>query len=153
MRPFFNLFHQEQLYVYHQTPQKVFILVLAQWYSNFYMIPELVNNYSWWQVGSVPVSLTEYHKSRVCPALVYIQHRHMVCGKFHIYHDLILDQTVNDNAYSTPLIHEALDVNHKMLMLVIGWYHNTFSHFVVQIQSLMYQGGWVSIIIYGLIQN
>ena len=47
MRPYFHLFRQEQPYVSHQTPQKVYILVLAQLYSNFYMGPELSNNYSW----------------------------------------------------------------------------------------------------------
>ena len=80
----------------------------------------------------MPVSLTEYHKSRVCPALMYMKHRHMVFGELHICHDLILDQNVNDDAYSTPLIHEALDVNHKMVMLGIGLYHNIFSHLCVQ---------------------
>ena len=58
----------------------------------------------------------------------------MVCGEFHICHDLVLDQTLSDNAYSTPLLHEALDVNHKMVMLGIGWYHNTFSHICVKHQ-------------------
>ena len=56
----------------------------------------------------------------------------MVCGKLQIYHDLVLDQNVNDIAYSTPLLHGDLDVNQKMAMLVIGWYHNTFSHICVQ---------------------
>ena len=58
----------------------------------------------------------------------------MVCGEFHIFHDLVLDQNVNDNAYSTPFLHEALDVKHKMVMLGIGWDHNTFSHIYVQHQ-------------------
>ena len=126
MRQYFNLFRQEQPYVYHQTPQKVLILVLAQWYSNCYMSPELANKYSWWQVGSVPVYLTEYHQSKFCTALMYIQLRHMVCGQLHIFHDLFLYQNINDNAYSTPLLHEALDVDQKMAMLIIGWYQNTF---------------------------
>ena len=55
---------------------------------------------------------------------MYMQHIHMVCSELCIFHDLILDQTVNDNAYSTPFFHEDLDVNHNMLMLGIGWYHN-----------------------------
>ena len=92
------------------------------------MDPELDNTYSWWKVGSVPVLLTEYRKSKVCQSLMYMQHRHMVCGEFHICHDLDLDQTVNFSAYPTPLLHEALDLNHKMVMLGTGWYHNTFSH-------------------------
>ena len=51
-----------------------------------------------------------------------------------MFHGLVLDQNVNDNAYSTPLLHEALDVDHQMVMLVIGWYHNTFSNLCVQNQ-------------------
>ena len=98
------------------------------------MIPELANKYSWIQVGSVPVLLTEDRKSKVCPALMYIQHMHMVCGKLHIFHHLVLYQNVNDNDYSTPLLHEALDVNHKIVILVIVWYHNTCSHLFVQHQ-------------------
>ena len=82
----------------------------------------------------MPVLLTEYQKSKVCQELIYMQHRHIVCGKFHICHDLVLDQNVNDKAYSTPLIHKALDVDHKILMLGIGLYHNIFSHLFVQHQ-------------------
>ena len=134
MWPYFHLLRQEQPYVYHQTPQKLFILVLSQWYYNFYMSPELANNYSWWQVGSVPVPWTKYHKSKVCPSLMYMQHRHMVCGELHILHDLVLDKNVSGNAYSTPLLHEVLDVDHKIIMLGIGLYHNTFSHLCVQHQ-------------------
>ena len=110
------------------------ILVLAQWSCNFYINPELANKYSWLQFGRVPVSLTEYHKSKVFPAFIYIQHRHMVYGELHICHDLVLDQNINNNTYSTPLLHEALDLDHKMVMMVIGWYHNTFSHLCVQYQ-------------------
>ena len=58
----------------------------------------------------------------------------MVCAELHIFHDLDLYQNVNDNDYPTPLIHEALDVKHKMVMLGIGWYHNIFSHICVQRQ-------------------
>ena len=58
----------------------------------------------------------------------------MVCGKFHIYDDLVLDKNVNGNDYSTPLVHEDLDVDHKMVMLKIGRYQNTFSHLCVQHQ-------------------
>ena len=43
----------------------------------------------------MPVLLTEYCKSKVCQELMYMQHRHMVCGKLHICHDLDLDQNVN----------------------------------------------------------
>ena len=70
-------------------------------------------------------------------ALMYMQHRNMVCGVLNIFHDLDLDQTVNDNAYPTPLLHEALDVNHRMTMLGIGWYHNTFHIFVYNISTIL----------------
>ena len=60
---------------------------------------------------------------------MYIQHKHMLCGEFHI-----CDENVNDNVYSTTFLHEALDVNHKMVMLGIGWYHDKFSHIFVQHQ-------------------
>ena len=66
---------------------------------------------------------------------MYIQHMHTIGGKLHICHDLVLDQNLNDNAYSIPLLREALYVDHKMVMLVIGWYHNTFSHLCVQHQN------------------
>ena len=59
----------------------------------------------------------------------------MVYGELQIYHEIVLDQNENDNAYSTPLIHEALDVNHKILMLGIGWYQNKFSHICVKHQN------------------
>ena len=132
MRPYFHLFCQELPDVSHQTPQKVFILVLGEWYSNYYIVPEMVNKYNLWQVGSMPFLLTEYRKFVFGQALMYLQHRHMVCGKFHICHDLDLDQNVNYNYYPTPLLHEALDVNHKMVTLGIVSYHNIFSHICVQ---------------------
>ena len=65
---------------------------------------------------------------------MYIQHRHMICGELHICHDLVLYKNVNGDDYWTPLLHEALDVDHKMVMMGIGWYHNTFSHLCVQYQ-------------------
>ena len=55
-------------------------------------------------------------------ALMYMQHRHMVCGESHICHDLVLDQNVNVNAYSNHLLHEDLGVDHNMVILVIGFY-------------------------------
>ena len=58
----------------------------------------------------------------------------MVCCELHIYHELVLDQNVNDNYYSPPFLHEALNVEHKMAMLVIGLYHNTFSNICVKHQ-------------------
>ena len=56
-----------------------------------------------------------------------MKHKNMIYGEFHIYPYLVLDQNENDNAYSTPLRHEALYVDHKMVMLRIGLYHNKFS--------------------------
>ena len=84
------------------------------------MGPELANKYNLLQVGNVPVLLTEYWKSKVCQALMYMQHRHMVCVEFHISHDIDLDQNVNNNSFPTPVLHEALDMNHKMVMLGIS---------------------------------
>ena len=63
-----------------------------------------------------------------------MQHRHMVYGKLHIRHDLFLDQNVNDNAYSTPYCHKDFDLDHKMIMLVIVSYYNTFLLLFVQHQ-------------------
>ena len=80
------------------------------------------------------VPLKIYHKSKVVQALTYMQHRHMICGKFHIYHDLVLYQNVNDNTYSTPLLREALDVDHKMVIFAIGLYHDKFSLICVKNQ-------------------
>ena len=66
------------------------------------------------------VLLTEDQKSIFGQALMYMQHRHMVCGELHIFHDLDLDQNVDHNHYPTPLLHEALDGNHRIVMLEIG---------------------------------
>ena len=77
--------------------------------------------------NSLLVYLQVYHISKVCLALMNIQRTHMECGELHICHDLVLDQNLNDNAYSTPLRYEALDVDHKMVMLGIGLYYNKFS--------------------------
>ena len=76
----------------------VLILVLGEWYLNCYVGPALANMYSWRQVGSVTVFLTEYQKSKVCQVFMYMQHRHMICGKLHICHELYLDKNVNDYA-------------------------------------------------------
>ena len=80
----------------------------------------------------MPVLFTEHRKSMVGQALMYTKHSHMVCGKSNICHDLDLDQNVYYNAYPTPLLHEYLDMDHKMVMLEIGWYHNTFSNLCIQ---------------------
>ena len=65
---------------------------------------------------------------------MYIQHIQTEYGELHIWHDLVLDQNVDDNDYSTPLLHEDFDVDHKMVMLGIGLYHNKISHICVQHQ-------------------
>ena len=132
MRPYFHLFRQWPPDVSRQVPQKVFILVWDEWYSNCCMGTELANKYNQWKVGSVTVLLNEHRKSMVGQALMYVQHSHMVCGELHICHDQDLYQNIYDNAYPTPLLHEALDGNHRMVILVIGWYHNTFSHLCVK---------------------
>ena len=84
------------------------------------MGPELSNKYNEWKVGIVHVLLNEHRKYMVGQALMYMKHMHMVCSKYHIRHDLDLDQKVYDNAYSTHLIHEALDGNRRMAIPVIG---------------------------------
>ena len=98
MSPYYHLLCQDQPDLSHQLPQKVLILVLDQWYFNCYMIPELTSKYNWWQVGSVLVYLMVYHKTKVYQALMYMQHKHIVCGDLHINHDLVLDQKVNYSA-------------------------------------------------------
>ena len=85
----------------------------------------------------MPVLLTELQKYMVGQALMYMQHRLIVCGELCICHDLYLNQNVYDNAYPTSLLHEALYVNHKMVMLGIGWYHNNFSHLCGNINIIL----------------
>ena len=80
----------------------------------------------------MPIFLKVYHKSKVCLVFMYMQNRHMECRESHICHELVLDQKINDNFCSSPLIHDALDVDYKMVILGIGLYHNTFSHIFVQ---------------------
>ena len=46
----------------------------------------------------------------------------MVYNEIHIYPYLFFDQNANDNAYSTPLLHEVCNVDHKMIVLGIGFY-------------------------------
>ena len=58
----------------------------------------------------------------------------MVCDELNICHDLVLYQKVIDNAYSTPLHHEALDVEHQMVILGIVLYHDVFLLLFVQHQ-------------------
>ena len=137
MRPYYHLFCQEQPGVSTKMLQKVLSLVTREWYSNFYMSQELASKYNMWQVGSGLVYLKVYQKSKVGQELMYKQHRQMVCGELHICHDLVLDQNVNYNTYSTPFHHEAMDVYHKIVMMVIGLYHNTFHIFVCNISIIL----------------
>ena len=69
-----------------------------------------------------------YQISKVCLALMYIQHKHTVYGELQIYHDLVLDQNANYNAYSPPLRHEVWNLYHKMIILGIDLCYNTLSH-------------------------
>ena len=70
-------------------------------------------------------------------AFMYMQHRHMVCGELQICHDLDLDQNVNDNYYTTPFLHEALDVNHKMVMSGLVGIKMNFHIFVCNISIIL----------------
>ena len=76
-----------------------------------------------------------YHKYKVGQALMHIQHMHMEYSKLHIFRDLVLDQNINDNAYSTPFLHEALYVDQKMIIMGIGLHQNIFSYLFVQHQK------------------
>ena len=88
----------------------------------------LANRCNWLQVYKTFIYLMVYQISNVCLALMYIKHKHMVCGKLHRYHYLVLDQNASDNAYSVPLRHEVWNVDHKMVILGIDLCYNTFSH-------------------------
>ena len=136
MRPYFQLSFQEPPDVSHQTPQNILILVSGEWYFNFIWTqnwPRITTNDRF----IACLFFNEHQKSMVGQTLMYVQHRHMVYGKFHICHDLDLDQNVYDNAYPTLLLHDALDVNHKMVMLGVGWYRNTFHIFACNISIIL----------------
>ena len=83
------------------------------------------------------VFLVVYHKSTFGKTLMYMQHRHMECVEYHICHEQVLDKNVNGNTYSAPLLHAALDVDHKVVIMVIGLYHNTFYIFVCNISIIL----------------
>ena len=86
----------------------------------------MANMCTWWQVYSAIVYLMVYRISKVCLALIYKQHNNMVYGELYILPFLVLDQNVNDNAYSTPLRHEVLYVDQKMIILGIDLCYNNF---------------------------
>ena len=94
----------------------------------------LANKCTRWQVYSALVCLVVYQISKVCLALMYIQHKHMVCDELHIFPFLDLGQNKNENAYSTPLRHEVWNVEHKMIILRIDLCYNTCSHIFVKHQ-------------------
>ena len=133
-RPYYHLFHQEQPGVFHQMRHKGLTSVTIRSCSNCWSTLILANKCTWWQVYSAFVYLMVYHISKVCPALMYMQHMHMVYGELQIYHYLVLDQNLNDNAYSTPLRHEVWNMDHKKVMLGIYLCYNSFSHLGVQHQ-------------------
>ena len=58
-----------------------------------------------------------YQISKGCLAFMYMQHKHMVYGEFHLHQYLVLGQDSNINAYSTPLRYEVWNVDHKEVML------------------------------------
>ena len=94
----------------------------------------MANKFTWWQFYSAIVHLMVYQISKVCLELMYMQHKHMVYGEFHIYPYLVLDKNANDNAYSTPLRHEVWNVDHKKVIMETYLCYNTLSHLVVQHQ-------------------
>ena len=98
------------------------------------MDPILANRYSWLHFYSALFYMMVYHIYRVCLALMYMQHKHMIYGEFHIYHYLFLEQNTKDNAFSTPLWYEVWNVEQKIVMLGINFCYNKFSHLVVQHQ-------------------
>ena len=61
---------------------------------------------------------------------MYIHHRHRVYGVLQMCYDLVLDETVYDNSYSTFLHHVVLCVDHKMSIMEIGLYLIFFNIFV-----------------------
>ena len=78
-----------------------------------------------------------YHKPTFGQALMYIKHNHMEYSELHTCHDLFFDQKVNDNAYSTPLLREALYMYHKMAILGIGFITINFHIFVCNIRIIL----------------
>ena len=82
----------------------------------------MANKCTWWQFHSALVHMVVYQISKGFPALVYMQHKHMVYRVLHRHHYLVLDQNANGNSYSTPFLHEIWNVEHKIVMLVIDLY-------------------------------
>ena len=101
------------------------------------MIIGLANRCNWLQVYSLPIYFMVYQISKVCIAFMYMQNRHRIYDKLHIHHELVLDQSASDNAYSSPLRHGVWNVEQKMIMLGIGLCYNNFSHICVQHQNYL----------------
>ena len=112
-------------------------MVTGEWYSNFYMRQELACKYNLWQVGSMFFSFKVYQKSRVGQAFIYRKNRHMVCSELNICHDIFLDKKWNDNDYSTPLRHAALDVDQMFLCWELVCITINFHFFVYNIRIIM----------------
>ena len=102
--------------------------------SNCYRTLILVNKCTWWKVYSALVFLVVYLISKVCLALMWIQHKLMVHCGLNILPFLLLYQNADDIAYSIPLHHEVWNVDQKMIILGIDLCYNTFSHLWVQHQ-------------------
>ena len=100
------------------------------------MTPGLANRCTWLQVYSVLAHMMVYHISKVCLALMYMQHRHMVYRELHRHHYLFY-QSASGNAYSAPLRHEVWNVDQKMVMLGISSCYNKFSYLFVQHQNYL----------------
>ena len=90
------------------------------------------NMCTWLKVYTALVHLMVYQISKICLYFMHMQHKHMVYSELHIDQYLVLDQTANVNAYSTPLRHEVWNVDHKMVIMGIDFCYNTFSHLGVQ---------------------
>ena len=101
------------------------------------MTLEMVNNCTWLQVYSPIVYMMLYQTSKVCLALMYMQHMHMVYGELHRHHYLVLDKNASDNAYSPPLRHEVWNMDYKMIIPEIDLCYNTFSHLCVRRQNYL----------------
>ena len=99
---------------------------------NCWMALIMANECNWWQVYSALVYMMVYQISKVCLALIYMQHTHMVNGELHRHHYLVLYQNKNDNDYSTPFHHEVWNMDHKKVMLGIALCYNKLSHIFVK---------------------
>ena len=96
------------------------------------MVLVLANKCTWLKVYSAQFYFMVYHISKVCLALMYMQHSHMVYGWLNKHHYLFLDKNSSDNDYPSPLRHEVWNVDHKMVILVMDFCYNKFSYLCVK---------------------